>query len=95
MGATRWLKLRAGGRKGADARTVTGGLILLGGREIKKIWVERSLEHISLSKLGLCDHPPEVGMPLDTSDPHIATFQMGRLGGIKKPYTLEKIGISS
>ena len=28
VGATHWLKLRAGARKGADAETVTGGLDL-------------------------------------------------------------------
>ena len=28
LGATHWLKLRAGARKGADAETVTGGLDL-------------------------------------------------------------------
>ena len=49
-GATDWLKLRAGATKGADAETVTGGLILPEGWKIEEIWVDLSLEPISFFK---------------------------------------------
>ena len=50
MGATHWLKLRVGDRKGADAEMVTGGLILAEGQKIEEIWVGLYLEPISFFK---------------------------------------------
>lgn len=42
MGVSCGPKLRAGDGKDQDAKKVTGGLILIEGRKIEEIWVERS-----------------------------------------------------
>jgi len=63
-------------------------------RKIEEIWVELSLELISLFK-SQAVWVSRGGMPLNTGDFHITTFRMRRVERYtKKPYTLEKIGIA-